>query len=119
MSDVDSGLVKMVLDWLIANYGAGGTVTIFLGACIIWFLFRLYTDWRKDKEVHLTLDEKEKTINRLANDNRELRAMFLKQVLKWSNQDISDLIISNEFKSPKELRDHCEKRTPKKGDEKK
>lgn len=82
-----------------------------IAAYLIWqgcrAIGRLYIDHTKEKETNAALDEKERTIQRLAQDNRELRIVNLK-VQGWSVDEIDRFVIRNEFKNPAEARGQLE-----------
>jgi hypothetical protein len=100
-------LAQEIINALIKYFGPTGTLGIIaLGYIIFSIAPRLYADYRKDREINLALEEKEKSIQRLANDNRNWRAIFLKEKLKWSDEEIERLIITNSFENPKEAREH-------------
>ena len=59
------------------------------------FSWRVYQDYRRDRETNALVAEKERTIQRLAADNRELRIALLKNLGKWSDEDIQRYILLN------------------------
>ena len=100
-----SGLINA----LVANFGAWGTVGVAVLVYLAFFFWRHYTDKRKDKEAESVLADKEKTVQRLANEVRMWRIVYFKEVHKWTDDQVEKLFISAEFKDPIEARAFLEK----------
>lgn len=51
--------------------------------------------WRRSRQTNALVQEKERTIQRLANDNRELRIIIAVQVWKWDDERVERYIARN------------------------
>lgn len=89
---------------ILESFGAEKTIGIIIGLVLLSIIYRLYSDYRKDKEVNAVIAEKERTIQRLAQDNREWRILFLKEKYNWSVEEIERFIHKNDFKDGPEAR---------------
>lgn len=114
MDDKTLAVLKQILELLLQYFGPYGLVGVAFGSCVLIFLYRLYCDYQKRQEVNLALEEKEKSIQRLANEVRMYRATVLKEKFKWSEEEVERLLITADFKDPKEARAFLE--APKKSD---
>ena len=76
-------LAKTILE-AYGPWGTFGILSFILFALAGW---KFWADWKTDREVHLALAEKEKTIQRMANMERFLRAALFKH-LGWTEKDI-------------------------------
>jgi hypothetical protein len=85
-----------LLGWFEQTFGANLTLLLLVGGVLMTFGWRLYQHWREDREVNLALEEKEKSIQRLAADNRELRILLFKQVFGWSDVQVERYILLNQ-----------------------
>jgi hypothetical protein len=100
--------VNQLLELLISHFGPWGTIVIIFGALLLAVGLRLYNDWRKDKEVKALIDEKDRTIQRLAESERTYRALFLKEKAGWTDEQVERFIVRNEFANPAEAREALE-----------
>lgn len=100
--------VNRLLELLIGNFGAWPTVALIVVFIIAAFGFRYYNDRRRDREIDLLIAEKDKTIQRLAESERMYRALFLRQQTDWSDEQIEQFILKNEFSNPVEARQALE-----------
>lgn len=91
---MDEGVIKAVgelFQQIVTVYGPGWTaffVFLVLAAAATW---KVYQDRRKDKEVNLALEEKERTIARLASENATYRVEALVQK-GWSREEALSLV---------------------------
>jgi hypothetical protein len=97
---------------LIANYGRWGTIGIFLGIALLSAGWRIYQQRRKDKEVNLALKEKNRTIQRLAEQERNFRILFFKEKCGWTDDEIEKFVMKNEFEDVPSARRELEGETP-------
>ena len=103
----DAQLVTAVvelLNLLFQRLGVAGTITVF----VLLLAYRLWGDHRRDKNYNRALDEKERSIQRLANQERQWRILFLKERSGLEEKEIEDLILRNDFQSPEEARQALE-----------
>lgn len=82
---------------LIANYGIWGTLGIFGFIFLLFFGWRVYNNYRKDREVNLALQEKDRTIQRLAEQERNYRILFFKEKAGWTDDQVDRFVLKNEF----------------------
>lgn len=100
-------IIKVFFGLLIKHFGPWGTIVIFGIIALGLFCWRYYSDRRRDKYVDKLLKEKDAAIQRLAEQERNYRVMFLKQ-MGWSDDDIDRFIMKNQFANPQEARQHLE-----------
>jgi hypothetical protein len=101
--DIIEALTKLV-EVVIRTYGPGPTLAISFLAVAAIAGWRIYQQRRKDKEVHLALQEKDRTIQRLAEQERSLRALLFKQLAGWDDETVERFILRNEFPDPESAR---------------
>jgi len=100
-------MVDSVSKFLI-SIGYWKSLGIFAIIIILFTARRLYSDRRKDKEVNLLIEEKERTIQRLAKEAREYKILYFKKVENWSDEDIEHILMKNDFTDGVEARKHME-----------
>lgn len=108
---MDTGLVtalKGLLAYLISQFGPNGTLILILGAVLFLALRRLYLDHRADSLTTQALEEKERTIQRIANQERQWRLYFLIKEGNLSRKEAEKLVLQNEYSTPKESREALE-----------
>ena len=64
--------------------------------------YRIYNDKRRDQEYNLALDEKERTIQRLADQERTWRELFLKEKFNLNDNEIEKIIHLKQGKNENE-----------------
>ncbi len=104
--DAISNLIQVLID----SFGKVPTIVgilLFLGVAIGW---RIYTDWRRDKMINALVAEKDKTIQRLAESERQFRVLFFKEQLGWSDEQVDLFVMKNEFQNTPEARRSLENR---------
>lgn len=89
--------IVRLLDVLIRNFGQVGTLIIALAIVALASLWRVYNDRRKDKEVNAVIAEKDKTIQRLAEQERNYRILFFKEKAGWTDEEIDRFVMKNDF----------------------
>lgn len=94
--DLIKALTRL-LEVMVSSFGALGTIGIFVFLLLVAFLWRRYNDWQKDKTTDALLAEKERTIQRLAEESRNFKILFLKHQLGWTDEQINLFIMKNEF----------------------
>lgn len=76
---------------------------------VVWTTFwRIYNDKRKDKDRKAVIEEKEKTIQRLAAESREYRAAIFREKFKWTHEQVEALFYRNDYKDGVEAREKLE-----------
>lgn len=101
--------ISALLQLLINAFGPLGSLGIVALAYVAVVGGRIYNDLRKDKEVNMVVAEKERTIQRMANIERDLRVQLLKE-RGWPSGDIERLVIQAEFDDPISARNALESR---------
>lgn len=110
-ADIINALNNLV-QVLINNFGAWGTIGIAAAAIAITGGWKVYNIRRKDKEVHLALKEKDRTIQRLAEQERNYRIMFFMEKCGWTSEQIEQFVMKNEFEDVPSARKELEGEKP-------
>ncbi len=71
--------VTKLLELLFRVLGVGGTIVVAIVFILLSVAWRIYNDKRKEKEINLALAEKDRTISRLAAQERVWRIQFFKE----------------------------------------
>jgi len=82
---------------LIGTLGVAGTLAVAVLLVIASGALKRYNDRRKDRDANAALDEKERSIQRLAEENRMWRALFLKDKCGLSPEEVDRIVLKNEF----------------------
>jgi hypothetical protein len=85
-----------LLDWLYLHYGSNVTLAIILGAPAVFVAIQVWREWRKEADVKLALQEKDRTIDRLASENRMYRVTLFKDKLGWTDEQIERFLIKGD-----------------------
>lgn len=113
--------IKEILALIIANYGPYGTIGLILIIYILFWIKRLYDDYKKKKEENEVIAEKERTVQRLANEVRMWRTLELKEKRHWTDEQIERFLITEDFANPTEANkffDDRKKKIERKGNKK-
>ena len=78
-ADTLEAIAKLVKA-LVEIFGVKGFLSFLLLIIVLSIGKRIYNDRRKDNEVNLALDEKDRTIQRLAEDKRLQRILIFKKI---------------------------------------
>lgn len=81
-------LLRFLYDVLGVNGMVGVPVALVVALGVAW--------WYRSRQGDALVDEKERTIQRLADENRELRIVIFKEVHSWSDDQIEKWILRNE-----------------------
>lgn len=100
--------LESLLQVLLSNFGPWGTIALIVFAVLASFALRVYNDRRSDKEIDALIEEKDRTIQRLADSERMYRALFLRQQTDWTDDQIERFILQNKFADPVEAREALE-----------
>lgn len=84
--------IQSLLDLLIRNFGPSGTITLVVMLLLLMGGYRVYRDWRTDRAIQRALDEKERSIQRLANLERTWRRLFLTKGVQMSPHEADKLL---------------------------
>ena len=109
---------RLFFESIINAFGPVWTVLVALGIYGACFLWRLYNDRRKDRERDIVLEEKERSLQRLANEARAYRAYVFKEKLKCDDTWLEKFMIENDFRSGPESRRVLERQKNGKGEAK-
>lgn len=108
---------RKLLQLLIDKYGPWGTVGLVAAVLLGFLLVRLYKDWRADKAVDRALAEKERSIQRLANQERTSRRLIYTQILKLDPAEVDRLLqIEGDYDDAKQARKAIESKKKRKGE---
>lgn len=107
--EIVDAIVKLV-DAFVAKFGVGWTI-VFL-AVIVGLLIarRIYNDRREDREVNKALEAKEAALQLAAAEARTWRIVVLKEKCGWTNEEVEQYIIRNDFTNPVEARTAMEQK---------
>lgn len=92
-------------EWLYQRYGPRWTLALIIAIPIAALAFQIWRTARKEKDVSLALEEKERTIQRLAADNRLFRIQLFKEKLNWSDDQIERFMVKPELATAAEKKD--------------
>lgn len=87
--------IKGLIELLINKFGTWGFIGIFGIIIVLVMAWKWYNIYRKDQEEKSALNEKERSIQRLAQENREYKIIILKEKFKWSDEQIEKYILEN------------------------
>ena len=107
MNEILNAIIQLI-EVLIKHFGTLGTIGILVFVLLISIGWRLYNDKKNREESEALLEEKDRTIQRLAEQERSYRALFFKKFAGWEEKDIERFILKNEFKNPVEARKFLE-----------
>lgn len=96
-------LIALLFTWL----GPGGAVAVLLGVLVLGVGFRFYQDRRADRFINKALEEKERTIQRLAKQEREWRMVFFER-LGMPRNEVERMVLRNEADTPQDARRELE-----------
>lgn len=85
-------------------------VLIFLVPSLL-FLYKVYNDWTKRREVNLAIKAKDETIQVLAEQNRQFRVIELKEK-GWNDDAINNVVMKNTPKDAVEARKMLQESKP-------
>ena len=101
-------IIKL-LELLFQTLGVGGTfvaIVVAVGASAAW---RIYNDKKKEKEIDKAIAEKDRTISRLAAQERAWRIQFFKEAKGWTDEQIDKYIVQNDAPNIPAARKELEK----------
>ena len=83
--------IRELIVTIVGIFGPVWTIIIVILIGISVFLWRRYNEKRKDTQYKMVIDEKDKTIARMQQENRTMRVAELKR-LGWSNEEIDKYV---------------------------
>ncbi len=101
------------VETLIEHFGKWGALGIGAALVALFFVYQYLKDRRKNKYFEMVIEEKDKAIQRTADECRYLRFWLFKQTTNLSDEEIKNLVEKNEYPNAEEARKGLE------GDEKK
>lgn len=103
-------LLEKALNLLVGTFGPWGTVILVALVLATLFFWKVYKDRQADEARNLALAEKERTIQRLANQERTWRRLFMTQMLKLPPDEADKLLsLEGNYENAKEAREAIEK----------
>ncbi|MCA1623180.1 MAG: hypothetical protein LC778_05165 [Acidobacteria bacterium] len=106
MADIDDKTITAIDELfkrIIETFGVRGTIYIAITVFFVLLARRLYNDWQENRKENIALAEKERTIQRLAAENREWHVMFLK-AQGMTDKQIERIVLKNIPNNPAEAR---------------
>lgn len=89
--------ISHLVEVSVGLFGRTGTVLLLVGLTIASILIRRWSEARKGKATKALIAEKERTIQRLSEENRNYRIVFLQQIAGWDADQIDRFVMRNEF----------------------
>lgn|SRR5690554_506968 len=108
---MDSELIdalRALLEALISRFGPGGTILLIGGFFLAFAARRVYLDWRADRLMNQALAEKERSIQRIADQEREWRVYFMMKDGKMTRREAEKIILRNDASTASESREALE-----------
>jgi hypothetical protein len=93
---------------LVGIFGPWVTLGLVAAVIAITGAWKIWNIKRKDNEVNLALKEKDKTIQRLAEQERNFRILFFMEKCGWSDEQIQQFVMKNEFEDVPSARKELE-----------
>src|SRR5690606_4835811 len=94
----------VALGKLVELLGPGLALTALFGLVAVGVGLKIYTGRRLEKAFQLALDEKERTVQRLADECRQYRVLFGIEHLGLNQQRSEKIFQRNDFATPEEAR---------------
>ncbi len=110
MSEGMLDAIRKILEIVFNTFGSSGTIFFVILIFFLCFGWRKYNDSRKDKDTNTALAEKERTIQRLSNEVRFWKEVYLSENKGWPPEKIERLLITEDFADPAEYRKFSESR---------
>jgi hypothetical protein len=86
------------LEVLVSIFGRQITGLILLFLFIFSIAYKRYKIHQNEKSHRAVIEEKERTIQRLAEENRNYRVVILKSVAGWTDDEVDRFVMKDEFK---------------------
>jgi hypothetical protein len=102
-------IVKLI-DAFVAKFGVGWTIVMLVGLVAFLVARRIYNDRREDRDVNKALEAKEAALQLAAAEARSWRIVVLKEKCGWTNEEVEQYIIRNDFSNPVDARRSMEQR---------
>lgn len=100
-------LIKLI-NTLVGTFGPNVTLLIFASVVATFVVWRLYQEWKNEKEKKALLEEKDRHIQRLAGECRYYKILDLKS-RGYSPEEIQSLVVENNFNNAVEAREALER----------
>lgn len=89
--------LKEIIEYLVGIFGPQGTFLLIIIFWITSTCWKVYNEYKKNKEINQVLEEKERTIQRIAKQEREFRILFFKEKFKWTDEQVERFIMKADF----------------------
>ena len=98
-------LLQVLFVWL----GPNRTLGLIAAVVIVLAVRRRYYDQQKDRDSDRLYAEMERTIQRIASQERAWRHLFVTRFAKLTDEEADRLVNRNEYITPKEAREDLER----------
>lgn len=88
--------LRRLLEVLIQSFGVRGTLILVIAFVVLSIVYRVYRDRRQDRYIKALLEDKDRQIQRLAEQERNYRIHFFK-LSGWTDAEIDQFVMKNEF----------------------
>ncbi|MBX2840859.1 MAG: hypothetical protein KTR26_03755 [Flammeovirgaceae bacterium] len=92
---------------IIEQIGPTTTLIVFGIILIVAIVYKIYKDKQDDKYINKLLEEKERTIQRVADEARQYKFLYFKE-RGWTTEELEKLFIKNDFLNIKDAREKME-----------
>jgi len=100
--------IEHLITTVVNAFGPGKTILLMIAIAVAVFVWRVYNNYRKDKEINKAIQALEQSVQRCAAEAREWRIVFLKKD-GWSDTEIDRFILKGQFDSAAEAREALER----------
>jgi predicted membrane protein len=107
LKEVLEVLVKL-LELLFKYFNPTVVLVLIVAIPLVFFAYKIYTDWIKRKETNEVIKAKDETIQILNEQNRQLRVIQLKNQ-GWDDDAIEAVVMKEMPKNPIEAREMVKK----------
>jgi len=97
-------------EWLVSTIGVTWTCVLIIFFPCLAFAWWLWVSSRRDRGWEMALGEKEKSLQRIANECRAWRSLYLQKVNGMTEDEVQRHFIENEFMNGAESRHALEKK---------
>jgi hypothetical protein len=115
LAGIDAGTIQAAekaFTTVINTFGPWRTILLLFIGGVVLAAWRIYNNWRKDKEVNLAIAAMERAVQRSAAEAREWKIVHLKERCNWTDAQVEKFILQNQFDDPATARNALESAPP-------